>query len=125
MRENEPTREVGGRPEVETETVIEPSGMGQHHVEVRVSKQAFRENIQAVKKLVAPAKLCVVMKANAYGHGLEPLAPVAVEAGADCIGICTNPEAEKIRGLGLRVPLLRLRMALPKELDQSLSELDI
>jgi alanine racemase len=125
MRENEPTREVGGRPEVETETVIEPSGMGQHHVEVRVSKQAFRENIQAVKKLVAPAKLCVVMKANAYGHGLEPLAPVAVEAGADCIGICTNPEAEKVRRLGLHVPLLRLRMALPKELDQSLSELEI
>jgi alanine racemase len=99
--------------------------MPQHHVEVRVSRQAFLENIRAVRALVAPAKVCVVMKANAYGHGLEPLAPIAVEAGADCIGICTNPEAEKIRGLGLRVPLLRLRMALPKELDQSLSELDI
>jgi alanine racemase len=34
------------------------------------------------------------MKANAYGHGLSALAPVAVEAGADIIGICTNPEAE-------------------------------
>jgi alanine racemase len=99
--------------------------MAQHHVEVRVSRAAFRENIQHLRRLVAPAKLCVVMKANAYGHGLEPLAPVAVEAGADCIGICTNPEAEKIRRLGLRVPLLRLRMALPAELDQSLVELEI
>jgi alanine racemase len=99
--------------------------MAQYHVEVRVSRQTFLENIQAIRKLVAPAKLCVVMKANAYGHGLEPLAPVAVEAGADCIGICTNPEAEKVRKLGLRVPLLRLRMALPQELDQSVSELEI
>jgi alanine racemase len=99
--------------------------MAQHHVEVRVSKQVFFENIQTVRKLVAPAKLCVVMKANAYGHGLEPLAPIAVRAGADYLGICTNPEAEKVRGLGLQIPLLRLRMALPGELDQSLSELEI
>lgn len=99
--------------------------MPQHHVEVRVSRRAFLDNIQALRKLVAPAKICVVMKANAYGHGLEALAPVAVEAGADCIGICTNPEAETIRRLGLRVPLLRLRMALPRELDQSVTELEI
>jgi alanine racemase len=99
--------------------------MAQHHVEVRVSRRAFLDNIQALRKLVAPAKICVVMKANAYGHGLEALAPVAVEAGADCIGICTNPEAETIRRLGLRVPLLRLRMALPRELDQSVTELEI
>ena len=56
--------------------------MPQHHVEVRVSRQAFLENIQAVRALVAPAKVCVVMKANAYGHGLEALRR-AVEAGAD------------------------------------------
>jgi alanine racemase len=99
--------------------------MGQYHVEVRVSRQTFFENIQAIRRLVAPAKVCVVMKANAYGHGLEALAPIAAEAGADCIGICTNPEAEKVRKLGLSTPLLRLRMALPRELDQSVSELDI
>jgi alanine racemase len=75
--------------------------------------------------MVAPAHLCVVMKANAYGHGLAALAPVAVEAGADYLGICTNPEAEVIRGLGLHVPLLRLRMALPSELDQSVAGLEI
>jgi alanine racemase len=99
--------------------------MPQHHVEVRISKQAFRDNIEAIRAMVAPAKLCVVMKANAYGHGLGPLAPTAVEAGADYIGICTNPEAEQVRRLGLRVPLLRLRMALRQELDQSLAELEI
>jgi alanine racemase len=99
--------------------------MGQHHVEVRVSRQTFRNNVQSLRTLVAPSKLCVVMKANAYGHGLEALAPVAVEAGADYLGICTNPEAETVRRLALPVKLLRLRMALRPELDQSVAELDM
>lgn len=99
--------------------------MPQHHVEVRISRPTFFRNIQVLRELVSPAKLCVVMKANAYGHGLAELAPVAVEAGADYIGICTNPEAEAIRGQRLDIPLLRLRMALPAELDQSISELEM
>src|SRR5271154_6690089 len=99
--------------------------MAQHHVEVLVSRENFFANIQCLRRLVAPSKLCVVMKANAYGHGLEALAPVAVEAGADMIGICTNPEAETIRRLGLKIPLLRLRMALEAEMEESVRELDI
>jgi alanine racemase len=99
--------------------------MAQHHVEVRVSRSKFFDNVKYLRGLVAPSKLCVVMKSNAYGHGLAELAPVAVEAGADYIGICTNPEAATIRQLGLSIPLLRLRLALPAEIDESVSKLDI
>src|SRR5271166_3491110 len=99
--------------------------MAQHHVEVLVSRENFSNNIQVLRRLVAPSKLCVVMKANAYGHGLAALAPVAVEAGADMIGICTNPEAETVRRLGLKVPLLRLRMALEAEMEESVREFDM
>lgn len=99
--------------------------MAQHHVEVRVSREIFSNNIGHLRRLVAPSKLCVVMKSNAYGHGLQALAPVAVEAGADMLGICTNPEAETIRRLGLRIPLLRLRMALESEMEESVRELDV
>ena len=100
--------------------------MPQHHVEVRVSRPIFYRNVRYLKQLVAPAKLCVVMKANAYGHGLAALLPAAIEGGADMIGICTNPEAAAIRKEGFRsMPLLRLRMALPAELEESLASLDI
>jgi alanine racemase len=99
--------------------------MAQHHVEVLVSREKFSNNIRYLRHLVAPSKLCVVMKANAYGHGLNVLAPLAVQAGADMIGICTNPEAETIRNLGLQIPLLRLRMALETEMYESVHELDI
>src|ERR1700684_815380 len=99
--------------------------MAQHHVQVLVSRENFYRNIQYLRRLVAPSKLCVVMKANAYGHGLEALAPGAVEAGADMLCICTNPEAETIRRSGLKVPLLRLRMALEAEMEESVRELDV
>src|SRR6202161_2960186 len=99
--------------------------MAQHHVQVLVSRANFFKNIQLLRRLVAPSKLCVVMLRNAYVLGLEALGPVAVEAGADMLGICTNPEAETIRRLGLKVPLLRLRMALEAEMEESVREFDV
>ena len=97
----------------------------QHHIEVAVSRPVFYENVSHLRELVAPSQLCVVLKSSAYGHGLAALAPVAVAAGADYLGICTNPEAAAVRSLGLDVPLLRLRMGLREELDESAKELDI
>ncbi len=85
----------------------------------------FFDNITYLRESVAPSKICVVLKANAYGHGLTPLVPVAVAAGADYLGICTNPEAAAVRALGFDLPIFRLRMGLPDELDQSAGELDI
>jgi alanine racemase len=99
--------------------------MAQHHVQVLVSREKFFNNIQCLRRLVAPAKLCAVMKANAYGHGLKALAPIAVEAGADMLGICTNPEAETIRRIGLNIPLLRLRMALEAEMEESVRKFNV
>jgi alanine racemase len=100
--------------------------MTHHHVEVRVSRPTFYRNVRYMRQLVSPAKLCVVMKANAYGHGLEALLPAAIEGGADVIGICTNPEAAAIRRNGFHtIPLLRLRMALPAELEESVASLNI
>ncbi|MBD2579799.1 alanine racemase [Oscillatoria sp. FACHB-1406] len=96
-----------------------------HHIEVRVSPEIFASNIHHIRDRVTPAQLCVVMKANAYGHGLRALAPVAVAAGADYIGICTNPEATILRELGLTVKILRLRMGFPEEFEESIDVLDI
>ncbi len=102
-----------------------PGDCHQHHIRVAVSRPAFYDNITYLRESAAPSKVCVVLKANAYGHGLTPLVPVAVAAGADYLGICTNPEAAAIRALGFDVPIFRLRMGLPEELDQSADELNI
>ena len=95
------------------------------HVTVSVSPAVFAANIRQLRQLVAPARLCVVMKADAYGHGLDELAPVAVAAGADSIGVCTNPEAGVVRRHDPEVPLLRLRSALPDEYAESVRSLHL
>ena len=99
--------------------------MSHPHIEVTVSRQTFADNISHIKKKVHPAQLCVVMKANAYGHGLQALATTALEAGADYLGICTNPEAQIIRDLGLDVKIMRLRMGFPEEFTDSLTHLEV
>ncbi|HEX4143735.1 MAG TPA: alanine racemase [Pirellulales bacterium] len=100
-------------------------GTRQHHIQVIVSRPVFYENILYLRKTIAPSKICVVLKSNAYGHGLAALVPVAVAAGADYLGVCSNPEAAAVRQLGIDVPLLRLRMALPEELDESAADLEM
>ena len=97
----------------------------QRHIDVDVSAGTFASNIRHIRRLVSPARLCVVMKSDAYGHGLADLAPVAAAAGADCIGICTNPEAATVRRLLPNMPLIRLRTALPDELEESVAVLGV
>ncbi len=46
----------------------------------------------------------VVVKANAYGHGLEAVAPIAAEYG-DWLGVNALEEALAIRALGIRKPV--------------------
>ncbi len=97
----------------------------QSHVTVNISPATFAANVRHLRQRVQPAKLCVVMKADAYGHGFEALAPVAVQAGADYIGVCTNPEAEVVRRLDSDIPVLRLRSALPDEYEESARSLHL
>jgi alanine racemase len=97
----------------------------QNHVTVNISPGIFAENIRYLRQYAQPAKLCVVMKSDAYGHGLEALAPVAVRAGADCIGVCTNHEARVVRRQRIHIPILRLRSALPDEYEESARSLHL
>jgi CBS domain-containing protein len=49
---------------------------------VEISRGAFGDNIRHLRSTLAPAKVCVVMKSDAYGHGLEALVDTAGDAGA-------------------------------------------
>lgn len=46
-----------------------------------------------------------VVKANAYGHGLVPVAGAAVEAGAQRLGVALVEEGRKLREAGLTAPI--------------------
>lgn len=50
----------------------------------------------------------VVVKANAYGHGLVEISRAAVTAGADWLGVATAEEGVALRKAGVSVPVLVL-----------------
>ncbi|MBM3475236.1 MAG: alanine racemase [Armatimonadetes bacterium] len=74
---------------------------------VRVNRAALRRNLQAVKGALDPTtRLCAVVKANAYGHGLVPTARLFAEQGCDVLGVAAVEEGLELRRAGLETPIL-------------------
>src|SRR4051794_11990752 len=66
----------------------------------------FRANISKLREVAAPAKALLVVKANAYGHGLVPISIEALKAGIDTLGVATIGEAEALRNQSIEAPIL-------------------
>lgn len=71
-----------------------------------IDHDAFTANIAALKQLSAPAQTMVVVKADAYGHGMIPCARTARAAGAEWLGTATPAEAVALREAGDTDPIL-------------------
>jgi alanine racemase len=84
---------------------------------IEIDTEALRRNIDAFRGIVpAGTALMVVVKANAYGHGLEVVAPVAAER-AEWLGVNAVDEAVAIRALGIERPVAILGYTEPADLD--------
>lgn len=73
--------------------------------QVDIDLAAFRHNVRTLSALVAPARTMLAVKANAYGHGLEPLAFAALESGADSLAVLEIPAGLALRDAGVTAPL--------------------
>lgn len=72
----------------------------------RIDLDALRSNFGVLRDLVAPALVMGVVKAKAYGHGVELVAPALAEAGANWLGVADLDEALALRRAGVSTPLL-------------------
>jgi alanine racemase len=72
---------------------------------VQVDLGAIAHNIAAVRSRTN-AEILAVVKADAYGHGLIPVATTAVEAGASWLGVALLEEAISLREAGITVPVI-------------------
>src|SRR6266850_2222639 len=70
---------------------------------IEIDGARLRANISTFKKLIG-SDMMVVVKANAYGHGLEVVTPVIAE-GADWLGVNCVDEALAITRLGVEKPI--------------------
>jgi len=88
---------------------------------IEIDQLAFYENIQLVRTrlLGDDTRLMVVIKSDAYGHGLEMLASIAEMAGADYFGITENHSLATMHSMQLNTPIVRLRLASDDELVQA------
>jgi alanine racemase len=85
---------------------------------VAVDLDALSHNLRTVRtRLAENVRLMAVVKANAYGHGLQLAAGAFTEAGADWLGVSTVAEGVRLREAGLELPVLVFLPALADELE--------
>ena len=76
-----------------------------NRAEAVVNLSAVKANV-ALLKAKAGVDLLAVVKADAYGHGLVPVAKAALEGGATWLGVALLEEAIALRSAGITAPIL-------------------
>ncbi|MBP6344974.1 MAG: alanine racemase [Neisseriaceae bacterium] len=88
---------------------------------LEIDTQAFQRNLQTMKHMLnGQSKVCMVMKADAYGHGIANLLPTVLAENIPCIGVTSNREIQAVRDGGFNGQLVRLRSATAKEMTDAL-----
>ena len=64
---------------------------------VEIATGALKENYRALQQVAGAVELLAIVKADAYGHGLELCAPAAVEAGVRWLGVTSVEEGVAAR----------------------------
>ncbi len=103
--------------------VASSDGLRPTHLEVDLTR--LRENYRVIAAHVAPARVMPVLKSNAYGHGLVPVARMLEEEKPFAVAVAYLEEAIRLREAGVRMPVLVLGgivgAQIPRFLEQDLT----
>jgi len=100
---------IDNNPLISTSEVLRPT-----HLEINLKQ--LKSNFFAIKNRVSPSKILVVLKANAYGHGLIRIAKFMEELSADYLGVAVLEEAILLREQGIQTPILVLGAILENQI---------
>ena len=89
---------------------------------IEIDAAAFEFNIEELQRMVGATPICVVVKADAYGHGLDLLMPSILKKKVSLLGIATNDEARIARAMGYKGRILRLRSATGDEMEDAVGD---
>jgi alanine racemase len=76
---------------------------------------AIRHNVGGFRNLLAPSEVCVVVKADGYGHGDAPVAEAAMEAGATWLAVALVEEGVRLREAGIETQIMVLSEPHPRD----------
>ena len=75
----------------------------------KISLGNLKHNIDVIRNGLAPeTRYCAIVKANAYGHGMEAVARAALEHGASYLAVAFAEEGVRLRDAGFTCPILLL-----------------
>lgn len=82
-----------------------------------IYKDNLKYNIEQIRKYIEPnTKICIAIKADAYGHNAVLTAKLATEVGGiDYFAVATVDEAIELRKAGIKQNLLLLSLCIPEE----------
>ena len=92
--------------------------MSYYPADVIVDLAAIRHNIGTLAQAAPGAQVMAVVKADAYGHGLIPVARAALEGGARWLGVAQITDALALRQAGITAPVLTWLYTPGAPLDQ-------
>ncbi len=92
-------------------------------IQATIHSQALRHNLARVRHATPDARVWAVVKANAYGHGIERVFDGL--RGADGFALLDLNEAQRVRGLGWRGPILLLEGVFEQRDLELCSRLDL
>jgi alanine racemase len=88
---------------------------------IEIDPAVFESNLRLVQAaLVGDPKVCAIMKADAYGIGIDLVMPSIIKARIPYVGIASNEEARMVRACGYKGRLMRVRAATLDEIHGAL-----
>ncbi|HEV2368623.1 MAG TPA: alanine racemase, partial [Acidimicrobiales bacterium] len=86
-----------------------------------IDETALAANAAALAALVAPSRLCAVVKADGYGHGAITAARAALSGGATWLGVALVEEGLELRDAGIDASVLVLSEPPPAAIPEALA----
>ena len=85
-----------------------------HRTWAEIDTNALVHNLNIIKSKAKDSKIMAVVKANAYGHCTNIIAPILEKNGADSFAVSNIDEALQLREIGIKKPILILGYTLPQ-----------
>lgn len=87
---------------------------------VEVNLAQLKENLRNLAELTKPAQVCAVVKSEAYGHGMVPVAMALQDEDIWGVAVVTPAEGVKLREAGFQKPILVVGASFPEEMEEAI-----
>ncbi len=88
---------------------------------IEVNLTALQNNVIALRAYLDPeCGILAVVKADAYGHGMEAVSRAALDAGASWLGVASVSEGALLREAGIEAPIALIGPFAPQEASEVL-----